>query len=86
METKYTKEEVLKIINTLIGDINPIGETNIDNARFNNLIVLCNVVEELVTEIDNVHYKNKEYNEFSIKRASEYADHFMSKRLGRGNE
>lgn len=86
METKYTKEEVLKVITSLIGDVNPIGETNFDNARFQNLQVLCGVVEELIVVIDNVSWKNKDAHEYSVKRAAEFADNFLSKKLGITND
>lgn len=74
--------EIKDIVLKLVGDVNPIGETNTDNKRFENLKVLCELVNELVGIIDNVHYSNKDFQEFSIKRASEYANNFLTNNLG----
>lgn len=82
MNANYTKEEVLKVVKTLVGDINPVGETNTDNNRFENLKVLCDVVYDLISDIDNVHFKNKEAYEFSVKRAAEYANKFLTENIG----
>ena len=71
-----------EIINKIIGPINPIGETNTDNERFENLKQMCDLVDNLVSQIDSVHYKNKDSHEFSVKRASDYASNFLSQRLG----
>ena len=72
------KDLVLKIT----GGINPIGESNTDRERFENLKVLCELVNELVGEIDNVAYKNKDRYEASMKAAGEYAFKFLDKTLG----
>jgi len=45
-------------------------------------VVLCGLVNELVTEIDNVGYKNKDSYEYSVKQASEYSVNFLTKTLG----
>lgn len=74
--------EIKDIVLKLVGDVNPIGETNTDNKRFENLKVLCELVNELVGIIDNVHYSNKDFQEFSIKRASDYARDFLTDTLG----
>jgi hypothetical protein len=71
------KEIVLK----LVGPIVPIGETNEDDRRFDNLKVLCLLVDALVSDIDDVGYRNKDRGEYSMKRAGEYASNFLSKTL-----
>lgn len=76
------KLELKDIVMKLIGNINPIGETNTDNDRFENLKCLCALVDDLVGQIDNVSYKNKDSHEFSVKRASDYADKFLTDNLG----
>ena len=72
----------LEIIKKLIGEIRPVGETNTDNARFENLKTLCNLVDELVGEIDGVGYDFQNNHQFSMKRASDYAKKFMTDTLG----
>jgi len=64
------------IVTKLVGAIDPVGETNEDNARFENLKVLTELVEDLLTDINCVyHYINR--HEYSMKRAGEYADKFL---------
>lgn len=68
----------LEIVKKLIGPIRPVGETNTDNERFENLKNLCQLVDDLVTEIDSVGCDFKDSHEFSVKRASEYASKFLT--------
>ena len=70
------------VVKKLIGNINPIGETNTDNERFENLKAMCELVNNLVSEIDNVSYVNAGSREFSVKRASEFAQKFLTDTLG----
>lgn len=70
------------VVKKLIGNINPIGETNTDNERFENLKALCELVNNLITDIDDMAYLNKDAREFSVKRASQYASNFLAKTVG----
>lgn len=76
------KLELKEIVMSLIGNINPIGQANTDNDRFENLKDLCELVDDLVVKIDDVYYKNKDSHEFSVKRASDYANKFLTENLG----
>lgn len=78
MQSYNTKE----IINKLIGQIRPVGETNTDVQRFENLKEMCQLVNELVSEIDSVSYDFRDNYEHSVKKASEYAKHFLTEELG----
>jgi len=70
------------VINKLIGNINPVGETNTDNERFENLKAMCELVNNLIVDIDDMAYRNKDAYEFSKKRASEYAKKFLTETIG----
>ncbi len=70
------------IVKKLIGKITPVGETNTDNERFENLKAMCELVNNLITDIDDMAYQNKDAIEFSAKRASEYASNFLTKTIG----
>lgn len=70
------------VVKKLIGNIRPVGETNEDGRRLENLKLMCELVNDLVTEIDDVHYDFKEMSEHSIKEASDYASNFLTKTLG----
>ena len=74
--------EIYEIVTKLVGKINPVGETNTDNERFENLKVMCELVVNLIVDIDTVGYYNRTAHEFSKKRAAEYVDKFITERLG----
>ena len=78
--------DIYEIVTKLVGRINPVGETNTDNERFENLKVMCELVEKLVIDIDTVGYSNKKAYEFSKKRAAEYSEKFITERLGLSND
>ena len=44
---------VHEIVNKLIGNINPVGETNTDNDRFENLKAKCELVNLLISASQN---------------------------------
>ena len=69
--------ELHDIVMKLIGPVSPIGETNTDQNRFDNLKNLCELVNRLVYTIDSV-IPNKERPEASMKKAGEYADKFLT--------
>jgi len=67
---------IYEVVKKLIGKIKPIGETNIDNTRFNNLKILTELVDKLIYDIDSIiPYKNKP--EHSMKKAGNFADKFF---------
>jgi len=74
--------EYTEIIKKLIGNIKPIGETNTDNERFENLKEMCNLVNNLIIDIDDMAYQNKDAREFSVKRSVEFARDFLTKTIG----
>jgi hypothetical protein len=71
-----------KIVTKLIGPIDPVGETNADEERFESLKSQCKLVEELIMRIQYVANSNKCRHEHSMKRAGDYADLFLTKTLG----
>lgn len=75
-----------EIVTKLIGEIRPVGETNTDNQRLENLKVLCGLVEDLAWEIYRVGYDFKDRQEWSLKQASDYAQNFLSNTLGICNQ
>lgn len=79
MERKFS---IIKIVEKLVGEINPVGETNEDEVRFENLKIMCDLANSLISRIDDVAYKNKDRYEFSIKRSAEYAEKFLTEKIG----
>lgn len=76
-QTEYTREEILKIIDTLVGNIMPQGESTRDRYALHNLKVLCGVVGELVNQIDSVVWRNEDAYEASRINAAKYAKNFL---------
>jgi len=70
--------EVYDVVKKLVGEIKPVGETNTDNDRFENLKAMTDLVDKLLTDIDDV-ITEKNRHEFSRKRAGEFADEFFTK-------
>lgn len=66
-----------EVVQKLIGPIKPVGEHHADEKRFENLKAMCELVDKLVTDIDEV-IPNKNRIEASMKRAGEYADNFLT--------
>jgi len=70
-----------EIVKKLIGEINPVGETNTDNARFENLKAMTELVDELLSDIYRVTQGNNRH-EYSINRAGQFAASFLDE-MGR---
>ena len=70
-----------EIVKKLIGNFQPAGATHIDDIRFENLKEMCNLVTELVCEIDKVALQ-RDKKEYSIKEMADYAYLFLTETLG----
>jgi hypothetical protein len=72
-------ETVYGVVKKLVGPVDPVGETQTDETRFENLQLLTDITERLLADIDRVGYENKGRVEYSMKRAGEYAGQFQTK-------
>lgn len=70
--------DIYAVVMKLVGQIEPVGETHADDRRFENLKDLCRVADRLVSAIDAVGYEYKDSHQFSVKRAANYAQKFMT--------
>ena len=68
-----------EVIKKLIGEVDPVGETYTDNERFENLKAVTELVDKLLTDINDVDRLNKESYQFSKKRAGIFASKFLKK-------
>ena len=66
------------VVKKLIGKIEPVGETNEDNKRFENLKNMCELVDKLMYDIFQVYKDNQHSNEYSVKRSADHAKYFCS--------
>lgn len=70
--------ELKDIVLKLIGEVKPVGESNEDEKRFENLKNLCSLTDDLLTVIDKIVMCKDDYRS-SVKEAGEYADKFLTK-------
>jgi len=70
--------DVHEVVKKLIGKIEPIGETNEDDRRFDNLKIITALVDDLLTDIDAVAME-KDRQEYSINRAGKFAAEFFNR-------
>lgn len=68
--------ELIDIVRKLIGPVNPVGETHTDDCSFENLKVLVSLTEDLIDELTEIS-KNKDRQEFSMKRSGQYAFNYL---------
>lgn len=68
---------MIDIVKKLVGNIKPIGETNTDNERLQNLKEMCELTRNLLEEIDSVCKSFPNNHEFSIKRNCKYGNDFL---------
>ena len=71
--------DIYEIVKKLAGNINPVGETNTDDGRFENLKVMTKLVDDLLVDIDYVAARNTSRVEYSRRRAGEFARKFLSR-------
>ena len=65
-----------EIVNRLIGPIQPVGDSNVDRKRLENLKAQIDLVHDLLEEIIEVR-KNKSRHESSMKHMGKTADEFI---------
>ena len=68
---------IYEVVKKLNGNINPAGATHVDDERFENLKDMCNLIANLLADVNHVALHNKDRHEYSMKRAGEYADEFL---------
>ena len=73
--------ELIDIVDKLIGDIGPVGDTAIDEERFENLKAYCELIDEMVSKVDDVACKNENSRLASVKKANDYIGDFFTNTL-----
>jgi len=74
--------EVKEVVDKLIGEISPVGVLSVDEERFENLKAYCELINDMVCEIDRIAYRQRHGTAYSIKRHVAYINDFMSDSLG----
>lgn len=76
---KFSSEQIADIVMKIIGEIEPIGKSEIDNARFDNLLCLENTLDILLDEIRFIKEKKPNY-EYSVKKVQWQADLWLEEK------
>ena len=69
--------DIYAVVQKIVGDTSPVGETNTDNMRFENLEDMIGLVGSLIGDIADVARFNKDRQEYSMSRAGEKAHSFL---------
>lgn len=69
---KIDVETIIKIIDALNGSVKPVGETNEDNKRFDNLKTLEEIIDCLLDDVQML-IPNRNRCEYSMNRVSDEA-------------
>jgi hypothetical protein len=76
---KFSDVQIADLVMALAGEVEPVGETHVDDQRFQNLCTLQNVVDILLDEIYFVTAYSDRY-EYSMKRSAETAYSWMKEK------
>ena len=68
--------EIEDIVKKLVGEIDPVGETHIDNERLENLKAMTALVDGLLEDICYVT-RGKQSHEYSKQQAALHAKNFI---------
>lgn len=68
-----------EIVKKLVGPIKPVGSSETDSVRFENLKILTALVENLIMDINDVGFENQGSQFASMKKAGEYATDFINR-------
>lgn len=65
-----------EVVTKLIGPVDPVGATHVDDNTFENLKELTHLVDKLLDDIERVS-SNKTFPEYSMKRSGQWAWDFL---------
>jgi len=65
------------VVQKMLGQIEPVGETNTDNTRFINLKETVIVFDRLLQNLSDVA-RYSDAPEYSVSRAGKYAKEFLA--------
>ena len=68
--------EIIDVVKKLTGKIQPVGDSNEDAKRFENLLQTCCLIDQLLTEIHRISILKSDCRG-SMKKAGKYADEFL---------
>jgi hypothetical protein len=69
-------ENIYEVIEKLVGPIDPVGETTVDEKRFENLKTAILIVDKMIYDICFVS-RSSISHEHSVKRSGEHAKKYL---------
>lgn len=66
------------VVKKLIGEIRPMGESNRDSERFENLKEMCHLVEMLLIDISDMEFTRRDDKQASVRKCGDYAAKFLN--------
>jgi hypothetical protein len=76
MEDKMSEVDMYEVVKKLIGPINPVGVSEDDEIRFDNLKRMTVLVDMLLTDIDAIVVDHKDSHMGSCQNAANFAAGF----------
>lgn len=77
---RLTDYELNKVVDLLIGEVEPYGDSRIDEANLWNLKCLCSLTEHCLYRICCA-YSYKDRHEASMKKIADEAGYFLSETI-----
>jgi len=68
---------VFEVVDKLIGPTIPTGETEADEMRYKNLVVMIDLAEKLLWDINYIAHSYADSSEHSVSKAGKRAKQFM---------
>ena len=68
-----TDAEIVKVVNKLVGGIEPIADSSYDSKVFDNINLMGSVIDTLVCMVGNVVYENEDSPFGSVERCTNRA-------------
>lgn len=69
--------DVYEVVTKLIGPVNPVGCSQSDAVRLENVKVLTALVDSLLTDIDGIAMSYKDSHEHSVKLIGQHCSGFL---------
>lgn len=69
--------EIIDVVNKLIGSVNPIADSSVDEKRLENLRQYCDLVDKMLFEI-NMVANQRESPYASVMTAGHFAHKFLT--------
>ena len=70
-----------ELVKKVVGKIRPVGESNTDEERLENLKEMCHLVEMLLMDIVDMVHDNKDDKQGSVRKCVDYAAKFIEEKI-----